>query len=195
MMPSEFDTRIGRPLPATEWPVIHRIYAYHPDIKDVGGKDQLASLYTNYGFSRLADLMLATANQEAAKSGEPPVAIEIEQWYGTEVISDSGTHIETRPKTLRQVYEYLRTGLGTLIDEYFSICPEPAPPAGPDAPWPLRTRWIAVFPVTGGSEGSYIHVEAIHQDGHRELLFLAKTFRGMSHAWAIAQRLGELLYI
>jgi hypothetical protein len=38
-------------------------------------------------------------------------------------------------------------------------------------------------------------VEAIHRDGHGEPLFFAKTFRGMSHASAIAQQLGDLLYV
>ena len=30
-------------------------------------------------------------------------------------------------------------------------------------PWPERARWICVYPVTGSSEGYYIHIDAIYQ--------------------------------
>ena len=30
-------------------------------------------------------------------------------------------------------------------------------------PWPDRARWIVVYPVTGSSEGYYIHIDAIYQ--------------------------------
>ncbi len=193
MMQSEFEQRLGHSIPPIEWPVITRIYAHHPEIQDVGGKDQIAKLYSTYGFSRLASLMLADANAAAAKRGDPPVHREIEEWFGTSTVADDGRILETRPKTIGQVYAYLRTQLGDLIDEYFSICTDSTPATGNTDPWPLDSRWIAVYPVTGNSEGHYVHVDSIAPDGTRRLLYLAKTFRGMAHAWRIAQRLGELL--
>jgi len=80
-------------------------------------------------------------------------------------------------------------------------------------------RWIAAFPVTGGSEGNYIHIDFIvpEQDwphtgcseckpcdkhrhrlvndmGWRSMPFaLGKTFRGMRHASYFACRVAELL--
>ncbi len=191
MMPSEFETRIGEPLPAEAWPAIHQIYLYHPEIRDVGGKDQLAQAYRTYGFERLALLMLADANAAARIAGAPPVLLELERWYGTDVIADDGHIVETRPKTLQQISTYLRASLDPLIDEYFTLSSD----ATAETPWPLDARWIAVFPVTGGSEGHYVHVDAIDQAGQRNGLYLIKTFRGLAHAWQIAQRLGDLLHI
>jgi hypothetical protein len=191
MMPSEFECQIGHPLPPQEWPVIQQIYAYSPEIRDVGGKDQIAQAYTTYGFEGIASRMLAEANDAAEQAGTARVHREVDFWYGTEVVRDDGVVLETRPKTLREVGTYLRTELGTLIDEYFSFCPD----TQPDTPWPINSRWIGVFPVTGGSEGWYVHVEAITPDGNRQPLYLLKTFRGWNHACAIAKRIGELLYV
>jgi hypothetical protein len=67
------------------------------------------------------------------------------------------------------------------------------------AQWPERCRWVAVFAVTGDSEGHYIHVEAFH-DGvdmtgqhTATLLLLGKTFGGWARAHQIAGLCAELL--
>lgn len=64
----------------------------------------------------------------------------------------------------------------------------------PNGPWPAW-RWIAVFPVTGGSEGHYIHIETIGRDDARTstMIALCKTFRGWDHACRIAAAAGRLL--
>ena len=53
-----------------------------------------------------------------------------------------------------------------------------------------RCRWLVVFPVRGGSEGWYVHVEAIIDRPDRvrvnQLLGLAKTWSPDS-AWEIAR--------
>ena len=59
-------------------------------------------------------------------------------------------------------------------------------------PWPEYRR-IAVFPVTGGSEGHYVHIGVIHMDGTFTCLGLCKTFRGWDHACRIAAAVGRLL--
>ena len=115
----------------------------------------------------------------------------IDEWYGTETVI-GGYIIETEAKSLQSVYKYLNDGLGDMIDEYFSISGERK--YSESAKFPLDYNWIACFPVTGGSEGHYVHVEIINND-KRDLIFLAKTFQGMEHAWDIAKKLGELLYI
>ena len=53
-------------------------------------------------------------------------------------------------------------------------------------------RWIAVFAVTGGSEGYYVHVETII-DEKRELIFLAKTLLDREHSFQIVRALSEIL--
>lgn len=60
----------------------------------------------------------------------------------------------------------------------------------------IRYRWIAVYPVTGSSEGHYIHVDLIHQTDREEFrtpLFLVKTFMGHAAAVAVAAELSRLL--
>lgn len=64
--------------------------------------------------------------------------------------------------------------------------------------WPDARR-IIVFPVTGGSEGHYVHVAAIIRNPdyqrHQEIitLGLCKTFRGWEHACLIANEAARLL--
>jgi hypothetical protein len=50
-----------------------------------------------------------------------------------------------------------------------------------------------VFPVTGGSEGHYVHVEVQTGDGRCELMILGKGFAGPDAAWALARRLADIL--
>lgn len=60
----------------------------------------------------------------------------------------------------------------------------------------LRYRWIAVFAVTGGSEGHYVHVDLLWQKEWQEgrvSLFLAKTFGGHETAVRIAGVLARVL--
>ena len=65
--------------------------------------------------------------------------------------------------------------------------------------WPSEAYRLIVFPVTGASEGHYIHVEILCQStkagalGTHELLFLCKTFSGWDQAWGIAKMVGSIL--
>lgn len=64
--------------------------------------------------------------------------------------------------------------------------------ANPDTtPWPASER-VVVFSLRGGSEGDYVHVEALTDQGHRPLL-VAKTFMGRDAAWTAARRIADLL--
>jgi hypothetical protein len=63
-------------------------------------------------------------------------------------------------------------------------------------------RWIIVWPVTGGSEGHYIHVEAVHQydadrrplDENKHVpLLLIKIFGGWDAAADLAGIIGRWL--
>ena len=54
-------------------------------------------------------------------------------------------------------------------------------------------KWIACFPVTGGSEGHYIHIEVIDSEGKLTPLYLGKTFCGWDMACKIANEIGRLL--
>ena len=119
-------------------------------------------------------------------------------------VNEKGYIVNEQPKTMDEVYkwvceelrkrdpepnEYRRYG---IIDEYFSAFYEHTE----RKLWPLDHAWLAVFAVTGGSEGHYIHVEAIwRDDNRRELLFLGKTFQGMDHALEIVKVLCKILEV
>jgi hypothetical protein len=103
----------------------------------------------------------------------------------------------------------------SLLDEYFHG------PDSEFATVPKNYRWVACYAVTGGNEGHYIHVEYLaevkkikipdpnDQTGfgkakevypcngqsllHVVRLAIGKTFRGMEHAQAIANRCARLL--
>ena len=56
---------------------------------------------------------------------------------------------------------------------------------------PHNWNWIACYPVSGTSEGHYVHCDFIvdRADGRQLVrLALGKTFRGMEHAAEMAKR-------
>ena len=76
----------------------------------------------------------------------------------------------------------------------FSFCRDHgAENGGHENAWPTEWQWISVFAVTGGSEGHYVHVEIIHRNGARQLVFLFKTFGGRAHAQLVTARTAALL--
>lgn len=99
------------------------------------------------------------------------------------------------PKTIRAVYEEMYARLtasphGDAMD-YFSLS-DGTPAAAKLIP--VDFRWVACYPVTGGSEGHYIHVDLILKDGTTRLpLFLGKTFLGWAKACEIANFCAEAL--
>jgi hypothetical protein len=119
---------------------------------------------------------------------DAPESVAVYEWSES---SPNGYLHKLRTKTVREVYEELRAILGEYPDggeEYFSI----APSVRGEAEWPDGD--IVSFSVNGSSEGDFVHVE-VHRNGHRELVFLGKTFQGRDASWAFARRLADLLEI
>lgn|GEM_PF-1447087 len=75
--------------------------------------------------------------------------------------------------------------------DYFDVC---ASNRG-NMPFPRLYFRLICFPVTGGSEGHYIHVGVVKQDQTYEDLFLGKTFLGYGKACEIAQIIGLILMV
>jgi len=103
---------------------------------------------------------------------------------------------ESVESVYRQIEERLRDA--GMIDEYFSLDYDVK--RRPNEPWPASALWVVAFPVVGGSEGHYIHVEALWSPdgpsdlyGKRRLLMLGKTFQGWDHAWKMAMFIAQLL--
>lgn len=61
-----------------------------------------------------------------------------------------------------------------------------------DKTWPAEYWHIAIYAVTGGSEGYYVHIDAITDKGEIKNLMLAKIWT-KPRAIQLAARLAELL--
>jgi len=60
MMRSEFDAlteSVKGKCTDEQWIVINRVYTFHPSIKDVGGKTQVAMLFLEHGFVIFQDML------------------------------------------------------------------------------------------------------------------------------------------
>lgn len=51
-------------LSGEDFSVINTVYAFHPAINDVFGKDQITDLYVNYGFSVIMDMLVRAKRME-----------------------------------------------------------------------------------------------------------------------------------
>lgn len=57
-----------------------------------------------------------------------------------------------------------------------------------------KWRWIACYAVVGGSEGHYIHVDALTTEGKNVQIFLGKTFSGMDFALEVSNALTKVFW-
>jgi len=91
----------------------------------------------------------------------------------------------TRGRRIGDVVQDAYNIIRDMVDEYCHL----ACGVDADAEWPEDVHWVAVYPVTGGSEGHYVHVDLVNNDGHRTMIMLGKTFQGMDHAMALCAKL------
>ncbi len=112
------------------------------------------------------------------------------------------TRMEPDGKTVREVLAFVNAELKRIgLDDDGTW----GTMDGAEFPWPESYRWIAVFPVTGSSEGHYMHLD-LYLDGYsggqasepltagRVLhLALSKTFSGMVHAEAVCDATRRIL--
>lgn len=120
----------------------------------------------------------------------PDPTVETEVW---EPDADRpGFLRRVRTKTVDEVFTELRAALGDTEDipgceEYLSVL----------STVPAHQQWpdgrIVVFPVTGGSEGRYVHVAVIGAAGKIDTLILGKSFDSVDPVWAFAQRVATIL--
>lgn len=92
----------------------------------------------------------------------------------------------------KEVVAKLEGVLESLEHEYASLGYEFAYNGVTEIP---RFHRIAVYAVTGGSEGHYVHVDLITGVQEHTLLLLVKTFAGMTHARQIANTLADAMEV
>lgn len=57
MMKAEFEEMIGKSVVDEEYKVIEAVYTWHPAINDTTGKDQMKTLYTQFGFGVIRGML------------------------------------------------------------------------------------------------------------------------------------------
>lgn len=199
---AHFEHTFGR-IADHDWSVIEYVTRFHPDVANQPDPVvPLTALLANWQGATPSQRLLTSyprllraTNDAAEAAGALPngrVTFRTEEFWGFEEWDENSRLVQNHPRTLAEIEAYLVLGLGPLVDAYFVLANAQE---RSDVRWPVDSHWIAVFPITGGSEGHYIHVEAIARDGSRQLLYLGKTFKGMDHAWQIARKLGDLLHV
>lgn len=64
MMKSEFEILVDRPINDEEYSTIECVYTWHPAIREVDGKAQIARLYTDYGMTVIEDMVERSGQME-----------------------------------------------------------------------------------------------------------------------------------
>ena len=57
MTPQEFNELVSKEVSDKEHNIIQTVYTFHPAIKDVGGKGQIAKLYLDFGMTVIEDML------------------------------------------------------------------------------------------------------------------------------------------
>ena len=95
MTKQEFQNRISKDLTQAEYDIIEKVYAFHPSISNVNGKDQVEQLYNLLGMAIFYD-MLPTAHR----------AMEIE--YTITQLENKIADLKDDIKTQRAMLEKLK---------------------------------------------------------------------------------------
>ena len=61
MTKQEFEERVGAEISDSEYKVIETVYTWHPAISEVGGKDQIATLYKTGGMPLIKSMLEAAS--------------------------------------------------------------------------------------------------------------------------------------
>ncbi len=78
-MKHEFEARIKATVSAEDYAVIERVYAFHPIIDEVDGKDQIAQLYKLGGMALINDMVSRAEEAQQLKNEISHCRMEIEE--------------------------------------------------------------------------------------------------------------------
>lgn len=74
MMKAEFEAMAGKSVTDEEYKVIEAVYTWHPAINDTTGKDQMKTLYTQFGFGVIRGMLPVAEKMEKAGRREKRAA-------------------------------------------------------------------------------------------------------------------------
>jgi hypothetical protein len=97
--------------------------------------------------------------------------------------------------TVEEVIKKVREKESETWDEYISLATDFKYDANrsPKEKWPSDCR-CAVYVVTGGSEGLYLHVDLVKEGGKHELMILGKSLgHSWEECWLSAARIAAML--
>lgn len=175
-----------------EWAVLQFVCQYHPEFSKPGIDERVIDRLSENGIYWAYDLLAASVREAKAQG------VAIEQVVTSTTVYDvaHGRCVNEQGRPINEVYKEtcdMLERIGLYPDEYFSL--SAASDRGGEFPYPYR--WVACYAVTGGSEGHYLHVDAIMKDGSRKLVFVGKTLQegkeGMDYMYRICAALAEYL--
>lgn len=112
----------------------------------------------------------------------------------------SGTIRREKGRPVGEIVSDIEKKIRRLVDEYFTLGGSFKYPVGGGTDGHLtecpKVQRIAVFTVTGGSEGHYVHVDLYVEEDRKTVvknLALLKTFKGKKHARRVEARIADLL--
>jgi len=82
MMVSEWTDRTGHRPTTTEWGTITTVYAFHPAIPNVDGKDVLAAVYAAGGFGLIRDMEVVACYARSLESKRDAARTDMEAAAG-----------------------------------------------------------------------------------------------------------------
>jgi hypothetical protein len=80
MMVNEWTDRTGHNPTAAEWHTITTVYAFHPAIPDVGGKDKLAGIFALGGFGIIRDMLPVAEKARTLEQARDKSRADMEHW-------------------------------------------------------------------------------------------------------------------
>lgn len=187
MMQDEFERLTGKPIDSRYYPRIELVYMWAAETQTMS-KQQFADEFNARGWEWIHNLQ----NDPNCEPYMDNICYSSEDEFSTFDVNMRGYVRNVKPKSIRTVFNWVKAEVSKTVDleqfDYFQIsCSEDREGGS----WPLNAR-IACFAVTGGSEGHYVHVDALSSDGNRNLI-LGKTFLGFDHALELAGALSKLL--
>jgi len=187
MMKHEFEKLVDCPVSDKHWELVNLVYNHSPLFDGGYPKYKVAKMFRNEG---IGPFRLEYQNNQIFREFDRVVRNGDEDQFSTFEVTFGGYIVHTQPKKISQVAAWIQAelqkkGIDLTEYDYFSW-------DNPGDPWPIDAWRVACFAVTGGSEGHYIHITALHR-GEVKSLAVGKTFMGFEHAHKLSNALAELL--